>query len=176
MSEAARHADRGLPAGFEWLGPGRDRSDEIFAVVGRGRFFSDFGVDDVSDLADYMNVYAAAPGTPLIREGDTGDFMVFVLSGRVDILKRDAHGADQHMTYAGPGAVLGEMSMIDGEPRFASCVAIDRVNLAVLTRDDMGRLLVERPGLGAKILVKLVTMLSQRLRQASAELVKRRGR
>jgi CRP-like cAMP-binding protein len=71
--------------------------------------------------------------------------------------------------------VLGEMSMIDGEPRFASCTAIDRVSLAVLTRDDMGRILVGRPALGAKILVKLVTMLSQRLRKVGADLVRSRG-
>jgi CRP-like cAMP-binding protein len=63
------------------------------------------------------------------------------------------------------------MSMIDGEPRFATCIATDRVEFAVLTRDGMANIILERPSLGSKILIKLVTMLSQRLRQTSARLL-----
>jgi CRP/FNR family transcriptional regulator, cyclic AMP receptor protein len=45
----------------------------------------------------------------------------------------------------------------------------------VLTRDDMAKILVEKPSLGAKILIRLVTMLSQRLRQTSARLLQYMG-
>ena len=63
------------------------------------------------------------------------------------------------------------MSMIDGEPRFATCIAAETSVFGVLSRDDMVRIVLEKPSLGAKILIKLVTMLSQRLRQTSAELL-----
>ena len=43
--------------------------------------------------------------------------------------------------------------------------------LGALTRDDMGRIIHDHPSLGAKILIKLVTLLSQRLRQTSAQLL-----
>ena len=63
------------------------------------------------------------------------------------------------------------MSMIDGEPRFATCVAAEPSKLAVLTRESLARIILEQPVLGAKTLMELVLMLSQRLRQTSARLV-----
>jgi CRP-like cAMP-binding protein len=75
------------------------------------------------------------------------------------------------MTSAGAGMTVGEMSMIDGEPRFASCIATELTTIAVLTRDAMVRLILEDPALGTKVLIKLVTLLSQRLRQTSSTLL-----
>jgi CRP-like cAMP-binding protein len=66
---------------------------------------------------------------------------------------------------------LGEMSMIDGEPRFATCVATETTVFAVLHRDDMAKIILDHTSLGSKILVKLVSMLSTRLRQTSARLL-----
>jgi CRP-like cAMP-binding protein len=76
------------------------------------------------------------------------------------------------MTSAGPGMTLGEMSMIDGEPRFATCMASQPTSFAVLTRDNMAKIILDHPGLGSKILIKMVTMLSLRLRQTSARLLR----
>jgi CRP-like cAMP-binding protein len=75
------------------------------------------------------------------------------------------------MTSVGPGMTLGEMSMIDGEPRFATCLATRPTVFAVLGRDNMAKIILDHPSLGSKILVKLVTMLSLRLRQTSAKLL-----
>ena len=75
------------------------------------------------------------------------------------------------MTSVGPGMTLGEMSMIDGEPRFATCVATEPTVFAVLHRDDMAKIILDHPSLGSKVLVKLVSMLSSRLRQTSARLL-----
>jgi CRP-like cAMP-binding protein len=80
-------------------------------------------------------------------------------------------GEQQHMTTVGPGMTLGEMSMIDGEPRFATCLASRITVFAVLGRDNMAKIILDHPSLGSKILVKLVTMLSLRLRQTSAKLL-----
>jgi CRP-like cAMP-binding protein len=63
------------------------------------------------------------------------------------------------------------MSMIDGEPRFASCIAGEPCLLAVLSRENLARIILEQPILGAKVLMELVLMLSQRLRATSAKLV-----
>jgi CRP-like cAMP-binding protein len=63
------------------------------------------------------------------------------------------------------------MSMIDGEPRFATCVAVDEVLVAVLDRESLARIIVEQPMLGAKILMELILMLSQRLRATSDRLM-----
>jgi CRP-like cAMP-binding protein len=90
----------------------------------------------------------------------------------VDILKRGFQREQQHMTSVGAGTTIGEMSMIDGEPRFATCRTTQATTFAVLTRDNMAKIILEQPQLGSKILVKLVTMLSARLRQTSAKLMR----
>jgi CRP-like cAMP-binding protein len=156
---------------IESLGAGGTYAERIAELVGRSPFFAEFERDDIEVLADYMQVYNAQPGQALIREGDEGDFMLLLISGAVDIYKNNAQGERQLMTRVGPGMTLGEMSMIDGEPRFATCIATDQTIFAVLTRDAMANIILERPSLGAKILIKLVTLLSQRLRQTSARLL-----
>jgi CRP-like cAMP-binding protein len=69
--------------------------------------------------------------------GDVDDYMLLIIQGKVDIVKTDKRGVIQAMTSVGPGMTLGEMSMIDGEPRFATCVATEPTVFAVLHRDEM---------------------------------------
>jgi CRP-like cAMP-binding protein len=61
--------------------------------------------------------------------------------------------------------------MIDGEARFATCIAVDATVFAVLDRENLARIIVEQPMLGAKILMQMVLMLSQRLRITSGQLL-----
>jgi CRP/FNR family transcriptional regulator, cyclic AMP receptor protein len=156
---------------FERVGKGTAIAGVIFSLVGRSPFFAEFSREDISVLAGYMDVYRAQPGEIIIREGDGGDYMLLIVEGHVDILKRTMRFEQQHMTGVGPGMTLGEMSMIDGEPRFATCVATEASVFAVLHRDDMAKIILDHPSLGSKILVKLVSMLSARLRQTSAKLL-----
>ena len=164
-------SDRHLLESLESLGAGTAFADQIFSLVGRSQFFAEFNRDDVTLLAGYMRVYHAQPGQTLIHEGDVGDYMLMIIRGEVDIYKKNLLGVQQHMTSVTAGTTLGEMSMIDGEPRFATCVAMKETTFGVFTRDSMVKIILENPSLGAKILIKLVTMLSQRLRQTSAKLL-----
>ena len=70
------------------------------------------------------------------------------------------------------GAAVGEMSMLDGEPRYASCTAIDAVEFAVLTRQAVAALIKDHPGVGAKLLVKITQLLAQRLRNTTQQLTR----
>lgn len=153
------------------LGSASKMVDTLFEMLGHSKFFEDFTHDDILKLAQFMEVYRANPGDTIIREGDTDDFMLFIMEGLINIVKTDAHGERHSMTSVGPGATLGEMSMIDGEPRFATCIAIDATIFSVFSRDSMVRIIMEEPALGAKILIKLVTLLSQRLRDTSSSLL-----
>ncbi|RPJ48572.1 MAG: cyclic nucleotide-binding domain-containing protein [Betaproteobacteria bacterium] len=157
---------------LERVGAGTAIAGEIFGLVGKSPFFAEFSQEDISILAGYMDVYRAQPGEIIIREGDDGDFMMLIVDGEIDILKKTYRAEQQHMTSAGPGMTLGEMSMIDGEPRFATCMASQPTTFAVLTRDNMAKIILDYPGLGSKILIKMVTMLSLRLRQTSARLLR----
>jgi len=169
MAELAPH--NSLLKSLENLGEGTALAQQIYDMIGHSKFFDDFSRDDVQMLAAFMQVYRAEPGSVIIREGDIDDYMLLIIQGRVEIVKTDKRGAVQPMTSVGPGMTLGEMSMIDGEPRFATCIAVEGTTFAVLSRDSMVRIILEDPGLGSKLLIKLVTLLSQRLRQTSSTLL-----
>ena len=156
---------------LEQVGKATTVANEIFGLVGRSPFFAEFSREDIAIMAGYMSVFRAQPGQTIIRENDGGDFMLLIIGGAVDIYKRNMRGDEQHMTNVGPGMTLGEMSMIDGEPRFATCIATEPTVFAVLDRDDMAKIILDHPSLGSKILVKLVSMLSARLRQTSSKLL-----
>jgi CRP/FNR family transcriptional regulator, cyclic AMP receptor protein len=70
------------------------------------------------------------------------------------------------------GTALGEMSLLDGEPRFASCTAIEEVEAAVLGRHEIGLLIRDHPAVGAKLLVNITQLMAQRLRNTSNQLIK----
>jgi CRP/FNR family transcriptional regulator, cyclic AMP receptor protein len=156
---------------LEHLGEGTALAQQIFEMIGHSKFFLDFTREDIQRLTAFMQIYRAESGQMIIREGDVDDYMLLIIQGKVDIVKADSRGNPQPMTVVGSGATLGEMSMIDGERRFATCMALESTTFAVLSRDAMVQIIMEEPGLGAKILVKLVTLLSQRLRQTSSNLL-----
>jgi CRP-like cAMP-binding protein len=160
-----------LPANFEVLGAATNYAERIFGMLDKIALFEDFERAEVRLLAQFMTAYRAPPGTEIIREGDAGDFMLLVIDGEVDIFKKDNEGLRKRIAIVGAGKTLGEMSMIDGEPRFSTCIAATQVIFGMLTRDDLTRIIAEQPMLGAKILMELVVMLSQRLRQTSEKLV-----
>ncbi len=85
-----------------------------------------------------MEVFRAVEGVEVIREGDGGDFMLIVVEGRIEVRKQDRWNTPQLIAAIEPGRVLGEMSMIDGEPRFATCVAAQPTLVAVLDRAEPG--------------------------------------
>ena len=156
---------------LEYLGDALRFTEQIHALIPKCALLENFSSGEVRLLAHFMDVYRAAPGVEIIREGEGGDFMVMILEGRVEVHKRDRWNTPQVIAEVDAGRTLGEMSMIDGEPRFATCVAVDPVLFAVLGRESLARIIVEQPLLGAKILMELVLMLSQRLRTTSSRLL-----
>ena len=158
-------------AHLEYLGDATKFAPQIHALIPKCTLLENFSSDEVRLFAHFMDVYRAEPGVEIIREGDGGDFMLMILEGQVEVHKRDRWNTPQLLAVVDSGRTLGEMSMIDGEARFATCIAVAPVLIAVLDRENLARIIVEQPLLGAKILMELVLMLSQRLRQTSQRLL-----
>ncbi|UCH47380.1 MAG: cyclic nucleotide-binding domain-containing protein [Betaproteobacteria bacterium] len=171
IEEQDAQAQNALLQTLQCIGDADTMVQQIFEMIGHSKFFSDFTREDVEQLAAFMQVYRADTGEEIIREGEVDDYLILIMDGRVEISKADSQGELRPMTIVGPGATLGEMSMIDGEPRFATCVALEPTTFAVLSRNSMVKIIIEEPALGSKILIKLVTLLSQRLRATSSNLL-----
>ncbi|UCE32231.1 MAG: cyclic nucleotide-binding domain-containing protein [Burkholderiales bacterium] len=153
------------------VGRASDYSDQIHQMMARTPLFSGLDIDETRKLGAFMYVYEAPAGVTVIKEGEAGDFMMLLIDGMIDVLRRNRYNFPSRVAVAHAGHALGEMSMFDGEPRFASCVTLETCSIAVLTRDAVLLVLQDEPRLGNKIMLKLVQLLSERLRQTTAKLV-----
>ena len=145
--------------------------NRINEIIERIQLFEDFEPAEITTLASYMTCYNAPMGIEVIREGEVGDFMLLVLDGTLEVVKNDSQGLPSRIGTAGPGKTLGEMSVIDGQPRFGSCVTLTDVQFAVLDREELTRLIAEEPKIGIKLLMEFLMSLNQRLRQVSGQLM-----
>jgi CRP/FNR family cyclic AMP-dependent transcriptional regulator len=167
----AETAEQPRLAHLEPLGEATHFASQIHSLITYSPLFENFNLAEIRLMSHFMHVYRAEMGVEVIREGDPGDFMMLLIEGHIEVFRRDRWNAPRLIALLEPGTSVGEMSMIDGEPRFATCVAAERCLLAVLSRESLARIILEQPVLGAKILMELVLMLSQRLRQTSQKLV-----
>jgi CRP-like cAMP-binding protein len=152
------------------LGDGSQFVDHFASIIDRIRLFEDFEYVEVRRLASRMACYRAPAGSLLIGEGDEGDFCLLLLRGSIGVFKHDAGGHDVRIGEAAPGEILGEMSMIDGHTRVASCIADTEVDFGVIDREGVTAIIVDDPRLGVKVLIELVQHLSGKLRTASRKL------
>ena len=156
---------------LEHVGDATQFATRMHAMIGQAPLFEQFNLAEIRLMGHSMQVHRAQAGQEIIREGEAGDFMMIVIEGRIEVFKQDRWNVPRLIAVIDEGKTLGEMSMIDGEPRFATCVAIEPTLVAVLDRENLARIIVEQPMLGAKILMELVLMLSQRLRSTSGRLL-----
>ena len=132
----------------------------------------DLTPEESDTLGEMMPTLRARAGQTVIEQGEVGDWMLLVLEGTVDVVKRSDSGVASRLAVVKAGASIGEMSMLDSAPRYASCIAIEDVRAGILTRQVIAHLIQAHPAIGAKILVKLTQLLAQRLRNTSNRLVK----
>jgi CRP-like cAMP-binding protein len=153
------------------MGSGRAFQDKLCGMIETTQMFRDFEWRDIEALSGYMQAYEASDGTILFREGDKGTYMCLIIEGKIDVYKEDHHDREKIVAVIGSGKTLGEMAIIDGEPRSATAIVAEPTVLTILTETNFLRIVSEKPALAAKILMKVARLLSQRLRQTSGQLV-----
>jgi CRP-like cAMP-binding protein len=107
------------------------------------------------------------PGASLFLEGEKCSTVVVVVSGRVKVFSLTEHGEEILLAVRGPGALLGEISAVDGAPRSASVAALEPVVVLVVPIASFVEFLRER-GDAAIVLLQLIT---SRLRDADRKRV-----
>jgi CRP-like cAMP-binding protein len=74
------------------------------------------------------------------------------------------------VSVLGPGSLIGEMGLVDGEPRSASCTAVTTLRAAILTRAALNDLLDQNPRTAAKLLMAISLRIAERMRDSSDKL------
>lgn len=116
--------------------------------------------------ADLQDI-AFNTGEMIIQEGDFGNCLYIIRSGRVKVVKSlEAEGGEEIiLSHLEEGDYFGEMSLITGDPRSATVIAENNVELWKLSKSDFDHLILNNKG----ITISLTHMLSQRLQQANEE-------
>ncbi|HOI91358.1 MAG TPA: cyclic nucleotide-binding domain-containing protein, partial [Candidatus Rifleibacterium sp.] len=127
------------------------------------RSLSDKALLDLSAITIEQTI---PPKNMVFKEGDKGDALYIVKSGKVNVLKRNSSGADSVLVSLGKGAVIGDMAIIDDQPRSASIATIQETTFLILTKDDFRNLLADVPEISFQIL----KMTTERLRATNVHL------
>ncbi len=129
--------------------------------------------DEARVVVSYMQPELIQDGTAFIKEGDTRNtgFMVLTLDGEViveTIVVSRVHPIT--VTVLGAGSLLGEMGLLDGEPRSASCIAGTDVRCAILSRESLQELMNDNPPVAAKFMMAVSLRIAERLRETADKL------
>lgn len=97
----------------------------------------------------------------IFNQGDEGDSLYVVLSGAVKISTTSTSGKETVLCFLGPGEVLGEIAVLDGDTRTASASVIEEARLMVLHQAAFLGFLESHP----KVALHIIRVLCQRLRK-----------
>ncbi len=123
--------------------------------------------DDAAEaLLSTMTRTKIARGQELFHEGEQGDSLYVITSGKVKLGRRSADGRENLLAILGEGEMLGELSLFDPGPRTATASAIADTELVGLSHPDMTAYLGTRP----EIAMTMLSALAARLRRTNEAL------
>src|SRR6266542_4214208 len=136
-------------------------------VLGRIPLFAGLGPAELRELEEAMRPQTFAAGDVICREGEPGDSLFVVVEGFARVMLHDRDVARLRR-----GDVIGEMSLVSGEPRSATVVAAVPTTAFELSRYGVAALIAEQP----RILENLTRILSDRLAATTARVADTRTR
>ncbi|MBM2812173.1 MAG: regulatory subunit of cAMP-dependent protein kinase [Chloroflexi bacterium] len=131
--------------------------------------FKGIPADRLRQLAERGRPRTFRRDEPLMRQGELGHTMHVILAGQVAVER--SHPAIVHpiqLSNLGVGEVVGEMGLLDGEPRSATVTAVEQTETLEVERHDLEEVIIQYPAVS----VALLRVLSRRLRDTD-ELVER---
>ncbi|MEY4882691.1 MAG: hypothetical protein RIS34_545 [Pseudomonadota bacterium] len=160
-----------LQSDVEQLGTVSDFVNEFIDAVKTQPLFEGFSRQETAMMSEYMECYGVPRKSTVLREGDEGDFLAILVTGKAVVLKSYGESDEKVVRELSPGALIGEMSLIDGQRRFASCVTTEPSDFAVLSRENLNAILADHPRLGNKVLLMLLNLSTSRLRDATTQML-----
>jgi len=132
--------------------------------------FEDLSEEDTHALRAMVLVVKLNRGERLFAEGDKGDKLYIIISGKIKLTKAAPDGRENLLSVHGPGEMFGELSLFDPVPRTASATAVTDTELAGLAHEDVRGWLSTRPEVSMHLLQALAQRL-RRINEVKADLV-----
>ncbi len=145
-------------------------SENIADVLVNIPLFKGLSEEELQTIDQYMGILEFDPGEVVFKEGDPGDFVCFVLDGKLNVMKKSMGGEQSSVAQMTQGRAIGEMSIVDTLPRSATVIADTKCTLSVLRKADYERMIRDDPHIGIKLISHIARTLSFNLRRATGRL------
>lgn len=119
-----------------------------------------------------MSLKTYQQGETFFSEGEPGDRVFFIMSGRVQITKTMANGDTRELAVLGEGDIVGEMAVLDGRPRSATVLALESTEVLEVAKDNFLASMEQQPKLAInflKLLALRIDQMNERFKDALAE-------
>ena len=135
----------------------------IVELLGRVPLFSELSGEELDEVARVAIPRSFPRETRVFHEGDPGDACYIVSAGSCRVTRQHSDGRVITLATLGPGAIFGELSMLDGERRSATIETTENTELLALPASDLRPLIRSHPEMAEKLIVALI----RRLREAN---------
>jgi len=114
--------------------------------------FENLADSDLDILLQHTTKKSYPKNAILIHEGDTSGSMYIIETGKVKVYLSDDEGKEVILKIQGPGSCLGEIALLDDEPRSASVVTLEKSTFHVITKEDFRECLGANPDLALAVI------------------------
>ncbi|GAA4133010.1 Crp/Fnr family transcriptional regulator [Actinomadura keratinilytica] len=132
-----------------------------------GSFLAELTSAERAELERRARVRVFARGEVLFAEGEPSTWVAVLLAGRVKAYSHREHGGEALLAVRGPGALLGEVAAIDGQPRSATVATLEPARALTLTAPQFMAFLQDN----GRVSLLMMRMLCQRWRDADRKRV-----
>ncbi|PZP01194.1 CRP-like cAMP-activated global transcriptional regulator GlxR [Corynebacterium sp.] len=135
-------------------------------ILSRAGIFQ--GVDPVAvqNLIEQMETVRFPRGTTIFDEGEPGDRLYIITSGKIKLARHAPDGRENLLTVMGPSDMFGELSIFDPGPRTSSAVCVTEVTAATMNSEMLKQWVADHPSIAQQLL----RVLARRLRRTNANL------
>lgn len=132
-------------------------------VVRNATLFAGLDEESTNALMKFMKPRSIRRGTSLFHEGDTGDELYIVSTGKLKVGRESPDGRENLLSVVGPGEIIGELALFDPGPRSSTVTAVSQSEVLSLKHEDLLSWLKDRP----QAAMNLLKALAQRLRRTN---------
>jgi CRP-like cAMP-binding protein len=122
-------------------------------------WFNELPDDFFDALAQKVHKRNLSKDEVLFYKGDGGDSLFIINTGRVKIVTQDSQENEVVLNQVGAGEIIGEMALLDHEPRSAGVVALEETSVMELSREDFMEILSRQPELAISVIRSLISRL-----------------
>lgn len=140
------------------------KPEEIVRLLPRNSTLHGMSVEEVRDLLEVGSIHKIRPGQQILAQGEEGDALVLLVTGVARVSMIAPNGHEIVLDYAEPGSIIGEIALLDGEPRTASAVAMYHGTTIRMSRTAFEGYIERHP----RFALKLLREMARRLRATNA--------